>query len=557
MTGVNQTDHIKQFLTLSSQIANNCESLTIVLQSRDCPNIKSTVEKLTEGFMFQNNEDERKMKKTQLTFQVLQAWYHFYYGKSVNKPSLVVMIADFEQFNLSCVQELITIMCSFTQTLPFVLVVGIATAFKALHNVLQPHITDQISVNIFRAETSTVMLNKILREVILTPHNPVQLSGKSMKILMDIFLFYDYSLHSFVKGYKAFLLEHFCNRPLSSLLIEIDDDSLTHEDCENIRRTCQSFRDLVESESPRKRIKLITNDEYLGINLGSLVINFKRYLFHFYCSLKILVTLIEDLPRNELGKHIRELYPICSSSDITKLDEYKEFFKLLRFTAKDKFLVKLDKIISKVQASSDDEKLTSALKVEFVVVLKNLVVYQKKISEAGMSPQKEASRATSKTKTPETSKKGTIARQEMMAKLKEEAKNKVSRTITEYEHHLWECLDYLNSLMEKYLLPIKKAPPLHEFFVLNDCQSVRRQIIGAPRGAVHNALFNPQHYLQCSCCTMSENEQILPSLPDASIAYKLHLESNKFINLYDWLQAFSMVVDVNEDDDDQIRPEVQ
>ncbi|CRK91234.1 CLUMA_CG004916, isoform A [Clunio marinus] len=54
--------------------------------------------------------------------------------------------------------------------------------------------------------------------------------------------------------------------------------------------------------------------------------------------------------------------------------------------------------------------------------------------------------------------------------------------------------------------------------------------MGIPRGALHQALSNPHIYMQCSCCKIPEQERILPSLPDISIVYKLHLECNKFIN---------------------------
>jgi origin recognition complex subunit 3 len=38
-----------------------------------------------------------------------------------------------------------------------------------------------------------------------------------------------------------------------------------------------------------------------------------------------------------------------------------------------------------------------------------------------------------------------------------------------------------------------------------------------------------------------------PSLPDACIAYKLHLEYPRLINLYDWCQAFAAIVDEDLD----------
>lgn len=49
-------------------------------------------------------------------------------------------------------------------------------------------------------------------------------------------------------------------------------------------------------------------------------------------------------------------------------------------------------------------------------------------------------------------------------------------------------------------------------------------------------------------------------MPDICIAYKLHLEGGKMINLYDWLQAFLCIVDpteVEEEDKRVVNPEYQ
>lgn len=563
LTGVNQIDHLKQFDSLASQILNNFPSRITILQSRDCPNVKAAIEALVGGLINQKSDDEdeapRKFKRNQLTFPVLEAEYLDNYKDSENKPLLVVMIADFEQFNAACIQELIAMMTSYTHRLPFVLVLGMATAFKALHNILPTHVTNRMDANVFQSESSTTMLNKILEEIVLTHHSPVHLSGRSFKILMDVFLFYDYSLNSFIKGYKVFMLEHFSSLPLSGRLSGKERDgfeNLNHDECEVIRQSCPSFRKFVESEEdPQARIDLITSDEYLKNKLRKQVLKVEQFWFHFYCSLRILAVLFEDLPRNELGKLVRELYPICVSTDVTKLPEFQECFQLLRFTSKEKFVAKMDKILAIVMSFVEDNAVEQKKKKDLQKVKLNLETFRKLIADAGMSPRKEPT-APKTPSTPSGVTKTNTTRQEMMEKLKESAQNNPTRVIVEYENQLWRCLDYMKEIMEKYLQPIPEAPAFYEFSAFTDHQSAKRQIVGAPRGALHNALSNPQHYLHCSCCDMPENERILPTLPDVSIGYKLHLECNQFINLYDWLQAFAMVIEVNEDEDD-ISPEIQ
>lgn len=555
LTGVNQTDHIKQFETLSLQIANNCSSIVTILQSRDCPTVKSAVEALVAGFISQD-EDLPKLKKNQLTIPVLEAWY----DEQNAKPSLVVMIADFELFNATCIQELISILCSCASRLPLVVVLGIATSFTTLHSVLPSHISNKLDSNVFQSDSSTSMLNRILEEVILTHHSPFHLSGKSFKILLDIFLFYDYSLHSFIQGYKLFMLEHFSTRPLSARLHRLDPETacfLTREECNVIRSSCLSFRSYVDSQqNAQNRIDLISNDDYLRGKMTARVFRIERHWFQFFWSLRLLTVLLEDLPRNELGKLLRELYPICVTSNVTQQEEYKECFKLLKFSSKDKFLAKMDKIIAITEKFLADDSMEKPQKVNLNKVEKNFRELRERIEKAGMSPTKAEAPKAPSTPTTEVSKKGTMSRQAMMEKLKESAKNNQQRVLVDYEVQLNDCVNYLNQVMTNYLRPISEAPPLHEFSVFTDSHSVRRQIVGAPRGALHNALSNPQHYLQCSCCAMSEGDRILPTLPDIAIGYKLHLECNKFINLYDWLQAFAMVIETNEDEDD-ISPEIQ
>lgn len=578
LTGVNQTDHFKQFDTLSLKIINNCHSIVTIVKSRDCPSIKATIETIVHGLIYKQNksnngvdindmegeEDESmevKLKKKQLTLSVLEAWFNSSYKSSKKKPKLVIMLADFEQFNPQVMQDLIGILCDYTSRLPIVLILGIATAFKTLHNVLPFHVTSKITANVFQAESATSMLNRILDEIILTHLCPFALSGKSFNVLVDIFLFYDYSLHSFLQGFKVFMLEQFSNNSFSSIyspegkMYEGLIDILSHDDCETIRKHCMSFRKHVEEQkNPQTRIDLIENDDALKKLLLKQKPKIYKFFYYFFCSLRMLAVLIDDLPRNNLGVLPRELYPTCAAEDISKNEEFKECFKYLRFTAKDQFIGKLDKVMNIIEECLADKTVSDMGKEKLLKISNKIKEHREKILNAGMSPIKLDPQ--SKPSPIKSDKKGIMSRQQMMEKLKESAMSSAPRVVIEYEKMLGECLDYLHHVFESHLVPFNKGPTLIELFVFSDYPAVRRQIVGAPRGATHNALSNPHHYLQCSCCELKEHEQILPTLPDICIAYKLHLECNKFINLYDWLQAFAMVID-NHEDEESVKPEIQ
>lgn len=503
---------------------------------------------LVSGFI-----DHPQIKKKQQTLQVLEAWYKHHYASSEEKPLLVIMIADFEQFNSTCIQELISVLCCFTSRLPFALIVGVATAFKAVHNVLPSYITNKLDLNIFYTESSTVMLNKILDEVVLSHRSPFQLSGKSFLALSNVFVFYDFSLHSFIKSYKLFMLEHFRKQPFNAILRDEEEAyGLTPKQCQDIRQV-PSFKMLVEAERDQYiRKKLCDDNDTLKLRIPAAVRKMRQYLLRFHCSLRVLSVLFEDLPKNELGSLLRELYPLCISTEITLMEEFDKNYSLLRFTSKEKFLSKLDDVLKILRRylNEDNSQGVKELKAD----LNYLENSYSLILESGMSPVKGPSVPICTPPKSEVSSK--CPRSAMLEQLKRNAETKQTHHLLEYEQRLYECLDYLKKFLGTNLRPIQAAPALNEFFVFSDYMSVRDQIVGAPRGVLHNALNNPQQSIQCSCCTRTESEQILPTYPDTSIAYKLHRETNKFINLYDWLQSFAFVNGAN-DDDEEITPEIQ
>ena len=222
-----------------------------------------------------------------------------------------------------------SVLSARTSNLPILLVLGIATSLKSLHRLLPFHITSQLNVHVFQTESPTVILNKILENVILHHKNPFQLSAKSLTVLLDTFRFYDYSLKSFIAGYRVLLLDHFYQQPhhalctndpkvLRSRLSNMNKDSL-----DAIRRTAFSFRAFVERQEPQAQIDLLTSDNQLKQQLLQHIPRINQYWFDFYCWLKVLVIMVEDLPRNQLGKSLRELYPYCAGGEITHLEEFQ------------------------------------------------------------------------------------------------------------------------------------------------------------------------------------------------------------------------------------------
>ncbi|XP_018563187.1 origin recognition complex subunit 3 isoform X2 [Anoplophora glabripennis] len=571
-------DHGAQFLTLSKQIQKTISPHVACLSSQNCQSIKYLMEHMINQFInkgeYSSDEgellvDETKVqyKKTQLTLPVLKCWYEdLYKEKPVTSPKkiriknkrkvLVVIIPDFESFNSQVLQKFILIISWYIKVLPFVFVLGIATSLTTLHMSLPYQVSSKISVQVFNSQPSTVYLNNILDDLFFTLDCPFQLGGKVFNLFTDIFLFYDLSVNNFIQNIKYAMAEHFCYGNAMALC-SFDKKKITqtltkfsHEDFENVRRLI-SFRKLVENESYENRIKLLTDDEYLKIVLEEEINKIIKYIRRLHIFLKCLLIMVEDLPKAPLGKQVRELYSVTVSKNISKTPEYKECFQLLGFQSKEELSVKLSKVIDYLSPLINSHSKQNKIK-DFVnqlnTFLNNMNNFNMNdIEEAVLEIENEDNVIT-----------GQMDRKQLKEKLLRMSKQ-TDKPLNKYERIRKDIIQCIKDTMDKYLIE-PNTFYFHEIFFFNNI-SIQNYIIGAHRSAIHNALNDPHYYLQCaSCCEIPNNSAIKLTMPDICIAYKLHLECGKMINLYDWLQAFLSILDPADVDNEsrrEVNPELQ
>ncbi|XP_050067079.1 origin recognition complex subunit 3 [Anopheles maculipalpis] len=571
LTGFNQNDHWSQFEKLADDIQNNTFSIVVLLPARDGANLKQAVETIVERCVESQSKDrnvEKQFRKNQFNLDVLEAWYQEAHARRDVKPNLVIIVPDFESFNTTVLQDLIIILDSYATKLPFVLVFGVATDISTIHSVLPYHVTSKIKISVFQSEPSTTNLNNILNEVLLTPYCPFHLSSKVFKLLVDIFLFYDFSVNGFIQGFKYALMDHYFQKSINGLSAVIDDErqltAIVHElspsELEQIRQL-PSFRPYVESlQNPQEVIDLLTDDDHLKRSLTPMIMQVHNYWFTFHCALHVLHTLVSDLPKAPLGKQIRELYCLCVASDVTKLSEFKECIQLLSFLSKEEMLQKIQQVLDVILIwveRNDQLSIEGCLVYDVVPVeemANGLVVLSDELVAANHDPiVSEKQHDKSSFLSPH------MGRQELREKLLTAAKHSKSESaVTKAIERIMEY--FVKHIFCRYLRPAtSETVPLVELFLYNDSTYLRQHIVGAPRAAVHIALNNPQYYTQCDCCTLDESSCIVPSLPDLSIAYKLHLECGRMINLFDWLQAFRTILeDANKDGvEQQVDPIIQ
>ncbi|CAB3243566.1 unnamed protein product [Arctia plantaginis] len=588
LTGVSQPDHVSQFKSLVTIIRKEVTPHIALVNSQDAVTIKHLVENAVWQLMQGNeimdttfNEDmeetkspTKKLKKNQCTMKMLKSWYHNNYLSSsptkkkalhLNRP-LVIIIPDFESFNCNVLQDFVMIVSSYVSTIPIVLVFGVATSVSALHKSFPYNVSSKLLIKVFHSHSSPVYMNQVLEDIFLTPSTPFHLSGKAFELLTDVFLFYDFSVTGLIQSIKYCMMEHFYGDNIKSLCCSRDKleeavMDLSSDDLENIRQL-MSFRPFLEQQDCRTKISLFKDDNFFREALYKKLNKLHDYLHSFYMCVRLLNIMVKDLPKNMVGRSVREIYTKCVVESITETIAFKDCMQLLKFQSQMKLVETIKnglKIVnSYLQAASPVKPLRSSptknnlnsivlsddLGENFAKTLRvHLLTFLRQIENA--NPEYTVS-SNSLPATEVNNENTPGSRYKLKEKLLKATR--VDRVQSEFEMVRSRFVSYLEETLSKGLQP-PHMQTFHEILCFKDVANVKKHIVGSPRGAVHTALSNPVHYLQCSCCQLPSSDSVIDTLPDVCLAYKLHRECGKHINLYDWLQAFAAVICPDEDDE--------
>ncbi|XP_030303246.1 origin recognition complex subunit 3 isoform X5 [Calypte anna] len=551
--GVNVTDHDLTFRSLSEVLQNNISPYVALLEAKDCPGIKNLIQKLMGQLMncYVDVEDEDyvqvSQKRIRCSMNSIITWYESVTKKTEStalsekgtsssrhwqSPPVVVIFKDMESFTTKVLQDFIVISSQHIHELPLVLIFGIATSPMIIHSLLPHSVSSLLCIELFQSLSCKEHLSTVIDQVLLPTDFPFKLGEKVLQVLINVFLYHDFSVQNFIKGFQLCLVEHFYSQPLSVLCCQKEDtkkrvNSLTHEQCENVRRL-PSFRSYVESQASEKQVALLTEDNILKGIIQKLLEDLNVYHQNYLPVLRCLHVFTSSLPKYPLGKQIRELHCACLENKVWETKEYESSLQLARMLNKSDLVTMLQQCVEIFVSSSGKEfdKTVEKLK-EFLTQFQKLEVeeaFQER--DVSVSPQKELQKKTD-----------LYHLQKTLLELKDSRR---SKKLTKFEMLRFEVVDYIDSLVRNYLIPAHHKT-LHEIVYFNRASVLREHLNAAPRTALHTALNNPYSYLK-NQALKSEGGSISNKAPDICIVYKLHLECGRLINLVDWLEAFSTVV---------------
>ncbi|XP_043251601.1 origin recognition complex subunit 3 [Colletes gigas] len=541
LTGINVPDHAVMFTRIISKLQPISNHIA-VLWNRDSTNIRSIVEETIYQLMNHENTDENeKIKKSDCNMRALKLWYEEHCQP---EDPLIIIITDFESSSSTVLRDFILILSSYSNTIKFILIFGVATTLHAIHRSLTYDVTSKLNVQVFHIQTQVNILSDVLENTVFCSEIPFKLTGRAFQLLTDIFLFYDFSVENFLQSYKICMIQHFyannvislCCHPLeikSRMSILIDDD---FEEIKKVPSIANYIEQLQKEEGNNEPID---NEKFKGI-LTKLLKEYHRYMHRFLRILRCLYYLVSTLPNAPMGKQLREFYTkAVNVNDLKDCREYNECMQLLSFLSKQEFLSKLKFIISTIENSRN----SSMIKMK-----SDLQGHVARIEEASLE---EPVAPTDVLGSGEK-----LSRLELKERLLKMSK---MHARSAYKQAQLDVINYLDQNVFSVYLVNPNRITAHEIFCFSDGGLAKQHIRGSLRAAIHTGLNDPQVYLNCDCCKLEIDEAIPSTLPDLSIIYKLHLESRKLINMYDWLQAFLIVMNPESDDKEQrnVDPQLQ
>lgn len=387
------------------------------------------------------------------------------------------------------------------------MILGVATTTEAIFHTLSFNETTRIKLHAFSSQSPMQIIDRIIDEIILSPLTAFHLSGKVFSYLINVFLSYDLTVKEFVRSIRFCMLSHYSEGDAYAICAQSYQrrqkyfSKLSKETIDSIRRL-PSFRPYVEAMTiPADIIAILTDDEYFVNAFGPLICNVEIYFMKFHCFIRMLLVMVRDLPQSPLGKQLHEIYTACSDQVVVDSEAFKKCWQYLEFMSRNEMIILIQKCQSEIKeflqvfCHEKNVEINPYVRNEMRKCANGIIEDLNQHIDGLTQSSVSAKPINCIESTSPDDLQAVTSRHEWQQKLLEKAQ----QTRAENADDIRKVLNYLrDSVIAKCVVPVSKAPTFTELFVFSNFNEVQAHLKGAPRGAIHNALANPQHYLQVS-----------------------------------------------------------
>ncbi|KAG0282023.1 Origin recognition complex subunit 3 [Linnemannia gamsii] len=574
------------------------ESHVVILQSKDCANLKSAQKSMIEQFLGLGiagaiNPIEGGARLQNYDMLVLERWYQSLCepsdGKGENRmqPTLVIILQDFESFDYDTLQDFITICSNYQERIPFVLLMGLATSIDALHQGLPKAVLSRLQTRKFQMQQSSECLTAIIEDLFIHATVGLMVGPLPLKQLIDQFIHYNFSVGGFISNLKYIVMHHFYANPLSilcdrSLTAQSKAlDLLTKGHFDHLRML-PSFQQYVGDKlevDPQEAEMLILDDEFLVQQIPDMVQGLLEYHQNFGMIFDFLWFLQSRFSISLLKKPKRALYFMALEGTLINSSHIPFLQSLVRKLDSNSMMVFVEDWLQLFKESprcvpKKSTTLENAMDRELLVVQSirdRMAALLDNVSEDSVTSSSEIEDNDEEAEASKTSSGGfvkkrklvslnvyaheTDSRQTRIAMKTRETARIPKGALGAYTLLVKEIDETISRLFRVYLV-CHTSMPLNEICYYSQITIQQKAFLPQPRGSIQTALGQPEVYLNCDCCRppsgsagQSLADLVLPTQHDTCILYKLYVECGRMINMYDWFTAFGMILERGQKSD--------
>jgi origin recognition complex subunit 3 len=508
----------------------------VPLDSGSAPHLKAVlktlIQKATAITAEEDEDDELALtsrKGPRLLNYDLQILYEHVRDRKIEQ--VVVSFPDTEALSSSLLSELIELMSSWLDRIPFVCLFNVATSVEFLQQRLSRSAVRCLDGRLFDAAPSSAE-TQLVFSAVTHPEARLWLGPTLLASALERQSDYIQSVDELVDVVEyAYMSSYYANALSIFLEPTIKPKSIPDDHFEALRNL-PSFRTwvqaILEDEEPERVRKLLESDEGLLLEAKQQIQNGKESLCKLTTSLDVIRAIQECLPNTPtLPK---------SSLFIQAMSCKLRGSAMIRILLLSVRKAQSDMASTLMEAVSSVEDVSDIFKSDVTVLKDQLDALLVDKTGKVQHLRSEDDIGSSTVRTTVVAQKVHLSKQ----------KSQLSKQDAMYTKILREFSDYLESYLNDTLVDPQDLP-FHEIFIY-DLKSPHREVFTPrPRHAIERALSSPHDYLDCDCCAPENggegDEATLSSTqPAAAMLYQLYLESGSLINISDLWQAFQAVM---------------
>ncbi len=501
------------------------KSVDIIIQLRasQSPNLQSALKHIIRDAIEEHSGQEEltsflasKKHLIPMSFD-LELLQQYLDQKGLGK--IIISFPDVETFDTGVLSELLLTLGSWSDRIPFVAFLGIATTIELFESRLPKSVLHLLDITAFDVSSLRDPIYKIFCSVQCDPRTKLCLGASAIHVLHDLTHDQIASTSSFVQALKYIYMTHFFANPLSLLLeIRLPKKEDIVPLCESIRNTpsfqnhCESL--LAQGKSRNDTVRQLLNDNaFLLVQAQSAVQAGLDMLRHVNERVQHLVVLNQYFhPRHEpsLQLHAQTLNALPHIKDSSSYEALIERLKAVKSDDLITFISAHPTIIPKITGRTLSQLTTSVMELH----TKHMA------SSICPTYTSQASCAVTKNTT------GSPAGKEY---------TKVIDAL------LGKLASYFSSTASGAVFIDPSTLFMSEAFLYNARSPLSSIFVPRARSIVERALSRPSDYLGCECCndpTSWHEEEHGDGREATSVLYNLVNEAGREINVRDLWDTF-------------------